>query len=165
MDFGSEEVKKIWHTTLDDYFLPLDSCTRVFDTEDARALAWILTGLRHEVSRLAKKQRRLKEYELLILDGPVDHGVSDNEEISMIDTLVTAADVLSEAEDSLFIQEVLSLLTPRQQKVITATVLEGLTEREVASKLSLSRSAVHSLKKQALSRLQKYFVLEEPTGK
>lgn len=165
MDFGSEEVKKIWRTTLDDYFLPLDSCSCVFDAEDARALVWILTGLRHEVSRLAKKHRRLKEYELLILDSPVDYGVSDNEEISMIDTLAMAADVLSEAEDSLFIQEVLSLLTPQQQKVITATILEGLTEREVASKLGLSRSAVHSLKKHALSRLQKHFVLDKPTGK
>lgn len=114
---------------------------------------------------MAKKYQRLKKYELLILDGPVEHSASDNEEISVIDTLITATDVLSEVEDSLFIQEALSLLTPRQQEVITATVLDGLTEREAANKLGLSRTAVHSLKKKALSRLQKYFVLDKPIGK
>lgn len=113
---------------------------------------------------MAKKHQRFKEHELLILDGP-EHSNSDDDEISVIDTLITAADVLSEAEGSLFIQEALSLLTPRQQEVITATVLEEFTEREAASKLGLSRSVVHRLKKQALRRLQKHFVPDEPTGK
>lgn len=52
-------------------------------------------------------------------------------------------------------------LTP----TVTATVLEGRTEQEVAKELGVSQSAVHRMKERALNRLRKYFVLDESTAK
>jgi len=149
-------------TTLDDYFLPSESCACVFDVEDARVLAWFETGLRREAARLARKYRRLKKHELLILDGPAN--VSDKD-VVMVGTIDATVDVSGEAEGSVLVQEALSLLTPEQKKVITATVLEGATEQKTAKELGMSQQAVNRIKKRALDRLKKYFVLDEPTAK
>ncbi|MCS5697286.1 sigma-70 family RNA polymerase sigma factor [Desulfofundulus thermocisternus] len=73
-------------------------------------------------------------------------------------------DTLMEVEDMAFLQEALSLLTPQQQKVITAIVLEERTEQEVAIELGMSQPAVHQMKARALKRLRKHFV-DEPTAK
>lgn len=149
-------------TTLDAYFLPSKSCACVLDVEDARVLAWFETGLRREAARLARKHRRLKEHELLILDGPTD--VSDDE-VAMVDTIAAAVDVSGEAAGSVLIQDALSLLTSLQREVIAATILEGATEEETAMRLGISQPAVHKVKNRTLNRLRKYFVLDKPTGK
>ena len=125
--------------------------------EDVRALAWFLTGLRREAIRLARKYRRLDEHELLILDEPVDPDFS--EKSSLLNTIAAAVDVAAEAEGSVLVQDALSLLTPLQQVVITATVLEGSTEAETAIRLGISQQAVQE---RALYRLRQYFVLDEP---
>jgi len=117
-------------------------------------MAWFITGLRHEAIRLAKKQKRLREHELLILNSPLSQDTED-EETEKLDTIAAADDILAEVENSLFLQEALSLLTPQQQKVITAIVLEERTEQEVAIELGMSQPAVHQMKERALNRLRK----------
>ncbi|HBT48190.1 MAG TPA: RNA polymerase subunit sigma-24 [Peptococcaceae bacterium] len=123
-----------------------------------------MTGLLHEAARLAKKQKRLKEHELLILNELLSQEAED-EEREMVDTIASPSDTLAEVEDALFLEEALSLLTPQQQKVIIATILNGATEQEVAKELGISQPAVHRMKVRALNRLKKYFVLDEPTAK
>ncbi|OAT86331.1 RNA polymerase subunit sigma-24 [Desulfotomaculum copahuensis] len=125
-------------------------------------MVWIETGIRREATRLAKKRRRLMEHERLILDAPAD--VPD-EEVVMVDTIAAAVDVSGEVEGSVFIQGALSSLTPLQWGVITATVLEGATEKEAAVRLGIPQQAVHKVKERALKMLRKRFVLDEPTGK
>ncbi|OAT85109.1 RNA polymerase subunit sigma-24 [Desulfotomaculum copahuensis] len=125
-------------------------------------MVWIETGIRREAARLAKKRRRLMEHECLILDASAD--VSDGE-MAMVDTIAAAVDVAGEAEGVVLVQDALSSLTPLQREVITATVLEGVTEKEAAVRLGISQQAVHKVKERALSRLKKRFVLDEPTGK
>lgn len=132
------------------------------DHEDARIVSWFLTGLRREAIRLAKKQKRLLEHELLILDELLRKNPED-EELQMLDVLTAKNDTLAEVESTLFLEEVLSLLTPDQKKVINATVLEGLTERELASEMGIARQSVNKLKERALNRLRKHLVLDEPT--
>lgn len=117
-------------------------------------MAWFLTGLRREAYRLAKKHRRLKERELLILDGPAIRNV-DNDGVAMIDTITAVVDTYTEAQESIFINDMLTTLTPQQRKVIIATVLKGATEREVALELGMSQPAVHQMKERALNRLKK----------
>lgn len=117
-------------------------------------MAWFTTGLRHEAIRLAKKHRRLQEHELLILNDLLSQDAED-EITEMLDTIAASSDVLAEVEDTVFLQEALSLLTPQQQKVITATVLEEYTEHEVAEQLGISQPVVHRLKERALNRLRK----------
>jgi RNA polymerase sigma-B factor len=145
-------------------FLNGQSGGRAVDPEEARALAWFITGLRREAIRLAKKYRQLDERELLILDEPmVDQDLS--EKLSMLDTIAAAVDVAAEAEGSVLVQDALSLLTQLRRAVITATVLEGATEGEGAARLGMSQQAIHRVKERALSRLRKYFVLDKPVGK
>ncbi|TDA65766.1 MAG: sigma-70 family RNA polymerase sigma factor [Clostridia bacterium] len=127
-------------------------------------MAWFITGLRHEAIRLAKKHRRLREHELLILNDLLSQDGED-EVTEMLETIAATDDTLTEVEDMVFLQEALTLLTPQQQKVITATVLEERTEQEVAEELGMSQPAVHQMKERALNRLREYFVLDEPTAK
>jgi RNA polymerase sigma-B factor len=72
-----------------------------------------------------------------------------------LDTVAATDDGLAEVEDAIFLQQALSLLTSRQQKVIKATVREGRTEQEVAKELGVSQPAVHQMKERALNRLRK----------
>ncbi|GFN22956.1 hypothetical protein TAMC210_12730 [Thermanaeromonas sp. C210] len=80
----------------------------------------------------------------------------------MVDALASPADTLAEVEDTLFLEEALSVLTPQQQRVIIATVLNGATEYEVAKKLGISQPAVHRIKVRALNRLRKHLVPDGP---
>lgn len=118
-----------------------------------------MTGLRHEVTRLAKKHRRLKKHELLILDE-FNQNTGD-ESARIIDTIAANSNTAAEAENSLFLQEALSLLTPEQKKVILATVLEGVTEQKAAKELGMSQQAVNRIKKRALNRLRKHFIMDK----
>lgn len=127
-------------------------------------MAWFTTGLRHEAIRLAKKHKRLREHELLILNEPISQDAED-EVTEMLDTIAATNDVLWEVENSVFLQEALSLLTPQQQKVIRVTVLEGRPESEAAIRLGMSQPAVHQMKERALNKLRKRFVLDKPTGR
>ncbi len=83
----------------------------------------------------------------------------------MLNAIAAANNVFLEVENAVFLQEALSLLTPRQQKVIAATVLEGRTENEAAQRLGMSQPAVHQMKERALNRLKKHFVLDKSTDK
>ena len=98
----------------------------------------------------------------MILNGPVDQDLSG--EIALLDTIAAAVDVSGEAEASVLIQDALLLLTSLQREVITATILEGATEGETAVRLGISQQAAHKVKERALSRLRKYFVLDESLG-
>jgi len=127
-------------------------------------MAWFITGLRYEAIRLAKKHKRLQEHELLILNDLLSQDAEDGT-AEILDTIAAPDDTLTEVEDSVFLQEALALLTPQQQKVITATVLEGRTEQEAAEQLGIAQQVVNRLKARSLKRLRKHFVLDEPTAK
>lgn len=101
---------------------------------------------------------------MLILNDTIGQDLGD-EVTEMLDTITSKSNTLIEVEDAVFVQEALSLLTPQQQKVFTATVLEGRTEQEVAEQLERSQPVVHRLKQRALKRLKKNFVLDEPIVK
>ena len=94
---------------------------------------------------MSKKHKRLRDHERLILNDLISKNAED-EVTEMLDTIAAANDTLTEAEDVVFIQEALSLLTPQQQKVIVATVLEECTEQKVAEQLGISQPVVHRLK-------------------
>ena len=127
-------------------------------------MVWFMTGLRREAIRLAKKHKRLREHELLILNDPISQDAED-ESTEMIDTIASSNDVFSEVEDSVFLQEALSLLTPQQQKIITATALEELPENEAAIRFGMSQPAVHQMKERALKKLRRHFIEDKPKVK
>jgi len=71
---------------------------------------------------------------------------TENEVAEMLDTVAAANDTSAEAEDALFLEGSLAMLTPQQRRVIVAVVLEGVTELELASELGISQPAVHQMK-------------------
>ena len=125
-------------------------------------MVWFITGLRHETIRLAKKQERLREHELFILNKRLS-GNDEDELTEMLDTIADPSNTIIEVENLIFLQEALSLLTPRQQQIIKAIIMEEQTESVVAIKLGISQSAVHQVKERALNQLKKHFVLDKPT--
>lgn len=127
-------------------------------------MAWFQIGLRREATRLARKQKRLRDHELLILNELVSKE-ADEEGTEMLDTIPAPTNVCAEVENTLLLQQIFSLLTPQQQKVITMTILEGIPEQKVADEMGVTRQAVNRIKLRALKRLKKYFVLDEPTVK
>ena len=129
--------------------------TYEYDPEDARIAAWFLTGLRHETIRLAKKKKNLRQRELLILNETVTN-YAGRQISEMIDTISDEVDTLSKAEESVFIQDTLSVLTKHQKAVIKATILEDATEEQVAKELGVSQPAINMMKKRALDKLKKH---------
>jgi RNA polymerase sigma factor (sigma-70 family) len=75
----------------------------------------------------------------------------------MLDAIPAAVDVPGEAEGMVFVQEALLLLTPQEQRVVQATILDGSTEREAAKELGISQPVVHRAKDRALNKLRQYF--------
>lgn len=65
-------------------------------------MAWFLTGLRHETIRLAKKHKRLREHELLILNNLLSQEAEDKM-TEMLDAVAGTDDILAEVEDSVFL--------------------------------------------------------------
>lgn len=162
VNFSDRRWYRRWCTILD--VSSGESDAHDFDPEEARAIAWFLTGLRREASRLAKKYRQLDEHELLILNCPVPQS-ADSDELTMIDAIPAAVDVPGEAEGMVFIQKALSLLTPQEQRVVKAAILDGFTERKAAKELRVSQPVVHRVKERVLNKLRKHFVLDESIGK
>ena len=76
----------------------------------------------------------------------------------MIDVIPAAVDVPGEDEGMVFVREALLLLTPQEQRVVKATIVDGFTEREAAKELGISQPVVHRAKKRALNKLRKYFM-------
>lgn len=125
-------------------------------------MAWFVVGLRNEAIRLAKKHKRLREHELLILNQRLRDDAAGEVVAEMIDTVAANANTLAEVEQNLFVEEMLSLLTPPQKKVIQATILDEVTEQELANEMGVSKQAVSRMRERALNRLRKYLVLDKP---
>lgn len=121
----------------------------------------MLTGLRHELGRLAKKRAHQKEHELLILNERMFRE-PEPEAPERLETISGPADTAAQAEELVFLSEAFSLLTPEQRKVIRATVLQAATEKEVARKMGLSQPAVHRIKKRGLNRLRQHLLRGDP---
>ncbi|ADL08376.1 sigma-70 family RNA polymerase sigma factor [Thermosediminibacter oceani] len=122
------------------------------DKEDAKILSWFLVGLRHEAIRLLKKEKKLKQHEILILNDFVNP--DDSKPVEMINTISDPTDPFSEVEDKIYIQQVLSVLTLQQRKVIELIIFKGLTEKEIAKQLGISQPSVHRLKIRGLNKIK-----------
>jgi RNA polymerase sigma-B factor len=123
------------------------------DLEEARIVAWYVVGIKHEVIRILKKQQDLRRNEMLILNKPLDN--SECESIEMIDTIAGSSNI-TKIEEKIDIDQILSHLTLKQQKVIKMIFFLELTEKEVAEKLGISQPAVHKIKNRALKKIKEH---------
>ncbi|NLT64759.1 MAG: sigma-70 family RNA polymerase sigma factor [Clostridiales bacterium] len=133
--------------------------------EEAKIVTWFEVGLHREAIRLYKKHQRLLEHEILILNQPISFKGEDGAEIldtlqntdEMLNKMAISNDPAYRVESSVFVQEMLSILTLQQKRVIRSTVLEGRTEFETAKRLGISQPAVHRTKERALNQLRKQY--------
>lgn len=116
-------------------------------------ITWIATGIQREGYRLAKRRKRLYCHECLILNAPA---TADGEEL--INRISATCDTAAEAEDDIFLEETLSLLTWKQRIVIFETVIEGIPENVVAREFGLSQQAIHFLKVRGLRKLKTHLL-------
>lgn len=126
------------------------------DHEDARLLSYFTTVLENATKKLGKKQKKLKENELLLLNQRIGEDTK-NELTEKIDMLVSTDDISQQVEQSFFIEEALSLLTSQQQRVVTETVLKDRKEQDVAKEMGISQPAIHHIKNRALEKLRKHY--------
>jgi DNA-binding NarL/FixJ family response regulator len=92
-------------------------------------------------------------------EAALDSGKSINEFLASAASRTTQGKVLS----------ALQLLTPKQRSIIQMTFWSGMSEREVAASLGISRSSVKTTKKRTLRKMQgldvfKSTVVEFRTG-
>lgn len=111
--------------------------------------------MHHETIRLAQKYKRLKNSELLILNQKNNKETTHEGKFELIDSIACKIDVLSQIEDNFFVETTLSLLNDKQKTVVSAIILEGFTEKEIAVLLNISQPAVNKIKYRALKRLRK----------
>jgi len=124
------------------------------DVEEAKLVAYIETCLRNEANKLSKKQKLVQANELLVLNQAISADAVD-EKLEMIETIPSNDDDMEELESNITIQYALSLLTKHQRMVIEATILDGISQKEVALKLGISQPAVNKIKGRALCSLKK----------
>ncbi len=118
-------------------------------------VAWITTGLRHEAIRLGRRKQRRFQHEILILDSPVSDSAGGSEDAGrVIDLIAAPDDTEEEAEQRAILEDIMAILTPAQQKVISALAMQGLTERMAARSLGVSQPTVHRIKQAALRRIR-----------
>ncbi|MDI3317603.1 MAG: sigma-70 family RNA polymerase sigma factor [Bacillota bacterium] len=68
-----------------------------------------------------------------------------------------------EALSAVFLEQLLCRLDARERRVVTATVLEGRTEAELARELGISQQRVAALRRRALEKLRRFLEeAEEP---
>lgn len=122
------------------------------DSEEASIMAWYLTGIRHEIIKISKKQQDLRQNEVLILNKPVDD--SEDSSIEMGDIIADCDNMLSHMEEKIDIEKALWDLTLKQRQVTKMIFYLEMTEKETASKLGISQPAVHSIKNRALKKIR-----------
>lgn len=124
--------------------------------DDAKIVAWIVTGIRHEVFRLSKQQRKIQDHEFLILNQPISQNIIGDTELEMVNAIADMVDLFSEVEDKLLFQDAINTLTLEQRKVIVAIFFQGEKESSIAARFGMSQPAVHQLKNRAINRLRTY---------
>lgn len=122
------------------------------DALDRQAVAWGIAVLRHAMADIRRRELRLREHELLILDAPVPGSGEDEDETGAERTVAGALSTEDQAIGDVAAMELLSALTERER---TAVVLlaDGYSEREVGLRMGISDRVVRRLRDRARQRL------------
>jgi len=108
-----------------------------------------------EINRFSKKQMEyLDDYEVLRDYKGTAYQISERYLKDQIDQRSASEDVKRKLAYSI-IQDGFKMLTQQQRKVMSLLV-NGHTEREIATSLDISQTAVHRLKQRASKKMKKY---------
>lgn len=108
---------------------PIEVCKG--DPEEARMMAWYMTGIKHAVLKIAKKQQCLQKHEILIMNNPIyDH---EGNSIEMIDTIADVREMVLKVEEKINFEQLLQHLSSKQQQVIKMIFYQEMTEKETGA--------------------------------
>lgn len=123
--------------------------------EEASITSWYITGIKRKAWEIAKKQRNLKQHEMLILNKSIYD--MEGKSVEMIDIIADSNNNTElEIEEKINIEQVLSHLTLKQQQVIKMIFFQEMTEKGVADKLDISQPAAHKIKTRALRSMKEH---------
>lgn len=138
------------------------SCHQSNELKEKKIFSWFLTGLKNEYIRLGKRHQLRQKQELLILNEFIFND-SEDHVTERLNHIAALNNTSRDVEDSLLVEYALSLLTPKQQKILVETIMNERTEKEIAQKLGVSQVAVHRMKERALKKVRKHFIKDKHT--
>jgi len=120
---------------------------------DRQAVAWSMAVLRNAMEDVRRRERRLREHELLILDAPAP-GSEDGEpdETASSQTADPGVPLEERAVGDVAAMEILSVLTARERVAVTL-LATGYSEREAGQWMGVTDRAIRKLVARARQRL------------
>lgn len=129
-----------------------DGDRECLDALDLQAVAWVMAVLRRTARAIEKRERRMREHELLILDAPVRGVEGGEEETGAGLTADTSLPLEDQAVGDVAAVELLSALTERERTAVLL-LANGYSEREVGRRMGVSDRVIRRLRARARQRL------------
>ncbi len=130
-------------------------CDAEPDIEEARIVSYIEIGIRREAYRLHRKNSRIKQNELLILDKPV-YGDDTCDNILIPLDIVPSGDTMDDLIDELSFEQMLLILNKYERMIVRLTIKKGIPQKQIAGILGMSQKTVSKYKRKAYDKLKEY---------
>lgn len=115
-------------------------------------IAEIADYLDATVDEVLEAMESSSAYSSVSLEAP--SGADDDDTPSVIDRYATEDSDLAFTDDRIIIEEALASFSPRERDVIEMRFLKGMTQIEIAEKLSISQVQVSRLLRRTLKKIQ-----------
>jgi len=116
----------------------------------------------YQMLRSGKEIEHPKAWTLCVLRRAVIRQMQERSRFEQLDGIEIAQNWLDEGTDASVIQNLLRLLSPREQEVLLLR-LEAMKYREIADRLGISMTSVNTLLARALRKLHKAVAAKQPT--
>jgi RNA polymerase sigma factor (sigma-70 family) len=115
----------------------------------------------YQILRSGKEIEHPKAWTLCVLRRAVLRQMQEGSRFEQLDEVEIAYNCLNDGTDASVVQNLLRLLSPREQEVLLLR-LEAMKYREIADRLGISMTSVNTLLARALQKLRKAVVAEQP---
>ncbi|UZQ83406.1 RNA polymerase sigma factor [Thermoanaerobacter sp. RKWS2] len=119
-------------------------------------IGYVARYVRLESVKLKKKYQEVKYRELLILDTPRNNEKSESEEGAIDSITYSYISFEDEVMDKCMLSQYKELLEPGEFEVLMLNVVEGVSQKEIASMLHKTQSCISKMKKRALRKLEEF---------
>ncbi|MDI6603982.1 MAG: sigma factor-like helix-turn-helix DNA-binding protein [Thermoanaerobacteraceae bacterium] len=119
-------------------------------------IGYLARYIKFESIKLKKKYREVKYRELLILDAPRNNEKSENEEGAIDSITYSYISIEDEVIDKCMLSKYKEILEPEEFEVLMLNVVEGVSQKEIASMLHKMQSCISKMKKRALRKLEEF---------
>lgn len=126
-------------------FLGLTKAATQFDESKSSFSTYAVPAIRNEILQYLRK----KTVKTVSLDEPVAEG------LILADTLGSVCREIEKAEDKVFLEQSMKLLSPEEREVLICLYWRDCLQSEVARRLGCSQSRVSKIHGSAISKLRR----------